>query len=1208
MSPGPDGAKPDDGDDATSSTCDDCLSQLSYGEGGGGHPLPLPVLKYARLAGPIPRSSGGTGPASTVVTASALGRAAVRPPGDAAAAAVDAGGDGVEWSPRGRDQADVVCGSVRHVLALGFGDGTVRLVDPEGGGSVLFGATRDEGGAWRVDPAAGRRRGDGDGDAVAELSFDSSSSWLLAVDRSGRAAVFGPLVWGGQSRMYPAGDGRVGFLGSLGASARDDEPAEGDQSLRPPFALVRPPSSTARFTYGESQASLGSLLGGGSADATPAIRPTCAVLDPSYGRRKERAVAVGFDDGRLVLSRLQIAGGGGVTAGITSLFGGGASSSSGGSVSAKKADSVLYQGTSGADGEGILALTWRGGLLAWADPTGVRLFDVESMSRIAHVDRPAGANGNLYPTVSGLRPSLLFEGCDSLLVGWGDCLMSLGIRDAGPAGEPARDASGNRSKKKKRVECTMAWMLDCVSCGVVPMDRRHVAVLGVVPPSEDAAHDGSEGGGEEKAELENVVELQVINREDGRSVSNDRLPLLRGDDPVRRSASGIEVTDAYSHRLLSTYATARMDDESEWDALDDAERRMAEAELGVSSRRGEVSKLTEPHKRWDLSKDVCSSGQEILEDAINLDGQEGQSDDDSACSDNYVFVLCEPVGDMLEGCTDGGGGTQSCPPPPPPVMTVLSGRDAVSVRTRDADDVVSYARSLGKPALALRAAVARRGEIRRHDLDDLVDDFLMALLRLDDQCEGGDEDAAPRALSLSRLKIAVESLPVLLGADASMWQRWIMALGRVPGGLFTARDKIPVRDPELPAYVFEMALETMLGEVDDARREAAAGEGGPGDNKGDDGDSVAATMDDIFLETLRGWGAMSALRRRLQLHRLGAQNRRWGDGGIPPTAADFVKRAERDLNRRITQTAFGVLGDSSSGGVSSTASAARFRQSPLESRDSLFDVEQLTSRLTARISGEDAALDSDRIVLGLSPAGVDRTASRVTIEAVAELELMRERQDRALGYYLALGSLLCGRGSLEEIEREAVESVNGHDPETSPDGDHDYIAPRTATGRSEGHGYRHVLALIELHRLLPLLLWRNYSFDVDDGAAQQPLVSLVALVGIDAAGRFLADNVCPTPSSSSDDATGLPIESVASQLRSRPRLLYWFLFRVFVDRPEMYVRFPTTAVPPLWVQELHREQFSLFLDYSGGGGREGDGVSSTADERDTPFISFLRVS
>jgi hypothetical protein len=52
-------------------------------------------------------------------------------------------------------------------------------------------------------------------------------------------------------------------------------------------------------------------------------------------------------------------------------------------------------------------------------------------------------------------------------------------------------------------------------------------------------------------------------------------------------------------------------------------------------------------------------------------------------------------------------------------------------------------------------------------------------------------------LSLSRLQIAAQSMPILLGGDPRMWQRWIFMFARVCGGLFTIREKIPVRGKSL---------------------------------------------------------------------------------------------------------------------------------------------------------------------------------------------------------------------------------------------------------------------------------------------------------------------------------------------------------------------------------------------------------------------------
>ena len=62
----------------------------------------------------------------------------------------------------------------------------------------------------------------------------------------------------------------------------------------------------------------------------------------------------------------------------------------------------------------------------------------------------------------------------------------------------------------------------------------------------------------------------------------------------------------------------------------------------------------------------------------------------------------------------------------------------------------------------------------------------------------------------------------------------------------------------------------------------------------------------------------------------------------------------------------------------------------------------------------------------------------------------------------------------------------------------------------------------------------------------------------------------------------------------------------------MYVNFPTTAVPPAAITDLHRIQFSLFVDFheeSGAKERDGNQSPSTSmNDRDTPFMAFLRAA
>lgn len=840
------------------------------------------------------------------------------------------------------------------------------------------------------------------------------------------------------------------------------------------------------------------------------------------------------------------------------------------------------------------------------------------MSRIAHIDRPTGARSMLYPTISDLRPSLVFERSDSLLIAWGDCLIGLLVNNAQSSSTASNDGTPAKVIAKKTVEATMAWEMDCVACGVVPVDERHVAVLGLVP-SPPSSIDSSDPDENTKSKTlnndisvaggDNSLELQIINREDGKSISSDRLPL--SEVPYQSLENGRIITgNAAEFCLLSSFACPRMDGFAEWDALNDVERGEIERELGDV---GPKSKLPDLHLRWNLCNDVCSTGKEIQSEAAIYDDDRSVASDVSICSDNYVFALSEPIGDIFPGSSDLP--TRSSPP----IMTVIYSYDACLVLTRDVDDAISYTRSLGKPALALRQALSLRRDVRRHEVDELIDDFFIALLRFGSR-------GKTRPLSFSRLKIAAESLPILLGGDSRMWQRWIVMFSRIPGGLFVIREKIPVRDPELPACVFEMCLETMLEDV-------ILNNKGKGniisDNEPQRGEDkiVGKKMADLFLETMRSWGTTSTLRTRVRLHRYCGQNHRWGLQWHSSSGASqvdpFIQQAEKDLHRRISQTAFGVLENA----TSPLRNDSSIRQYIDSSQDSLFDVDRLLTRLATRLqlSGTDNSgsyVDNDlssNIFIGNMG---DKPA--IIVEAMAELELMRERFDRALGYYLAIGSRFMNE-SLTPLEETAVQAVNSFVKDSIDSSSRENSQLRLLSneggGGVERNKYCFVLSLIELHQLSHILLKRNYFFSNDkgDSLAESPVVALIALIGLSQAGAFLVDNCSPPEGISVDSdeeaalsGSNLPVDLVAEQLKSRPKLLYWFLFQVFINKADMYVNFPTTAVPPAAIIDLHRIQFSLFVDFSEESrAEERDGNQSlptSMNDRDTPFMAFLRVS
>ena len=411
-----------------------------------------------------------------------------------------------------------------------------------------------------------------------------------------------------------------------------------------------------------------------------------------------------------------------------------------------------------------------------------------------------------------------------------------------------------------------------------------------------------------------------------------------------------------------------------------------------------------------------------------------------------------------------------------------------------------------------------------------------------------------------------------------------------------------VIDPWLPSFVFEMALEKMLQETCTSAKKSADKEKLPSQP------SVSEKMSDLLLETLRAWGPTSSLRRRIQMHRYFVQSHsigsKRGSAVHDATLTTFIVQAERDLRRRITQTAFGVLADVKSSDSETTHPT--LRQHISSSDDSLYNVENMISKFSAKISngGEERSHEVvvDSLTSSVQIGSLDKE-SVIVLELLAELELMRERYDRALGYFLTIGSTFID--DLSMIETAAVESVNTYHRSQGL-----MLSQENASFK-----YGHVLSLIELHQLHHFLLHQNYFFvdNTCDTETCSPIVSLIKLVGLERAGSFLMESCSPPDDASSALGSetvhfaSLPLDLVADQLKSRPKLLYWYLFLLFVQKPEMYVKFATTAVPPVVVTDLHRTQFFLFVDHADiKASNETENAPSLFDvDEETPFMSFL---
>jgi hypothetical protein len=348
--------------------------------------------------------------------------------------------------------------------------------------------------------------------------------------------------------------------------------------------------------------------------------------------------------------------------------------------------------------------------------------------------------------------------------------------------------------RRRTVECTMAWELDCVACGVAPLDANHIVVLGLVPP--ESGEDGVDTHTfADDGHPLNDVELQVVSRSDGSVIYSDLLPLLRPPAPTQpKKKQAKHVPESLSnYALLSSFAVPRMENAVEVLEENVDEDAVDFDPLQVSIFSAPESKKTfrDSHVRWSLEdaayEDVESGGSQ-------KDGEELRSDltsdTDSVDSDDYDFFFRNP-----STFTESNTSKASIPP----VMMISTGVDVVLATVRDVDDAVSYALSSKKAGLALRRALRHLRRLRRYDISDLVNEYFRALLRIpetesesDEQFEGGMQEERPH-LSLRRMKLAAAALPVLLGGRIDLWRLWVSELEKIPGALFVVRSFLPVR-------------------------------------------------------------------------------------------------------------------------------------------------------------------------------------------------------------------------------------------------------------------------------------------------------------------------------------------------------------------------------------------------------------------------------
>lgn len=396
-----------------------------------------------------------------------------------------------------------------------------------------------------------------------------------------------------------------------------------------------------------------------------------------------------------------------------------------------------------------------------------------------------------------------------------------------------------------------------------------------------------------------------------------------------------------------------------------------------------------------------------------------------------------------------------------------------------------------------------------------------------------------------------------------------------------------------------------------------------------DGDDAARPSTDVihlavegFVGALSAWGPTHALREKISFQRyfIEQQKKKIESAGVGSN--DALAKVESALQRRLTQSATSYL-ELPSSNASAPAYTTQFIQTSYDpttngstivdsSSDSLFPIDELASTVSMRLSMFSGSQSKD-----LSEHQIN---SEVALAALAELKIMSTNYKMALRCYLVIASKF-SMNSLDSLEQMAVHYVNDLESEE--------VESRATCP------YDFVIAMVEHHHLHGDLLEPDLlSGESGEEDLAPPLILLIRLLGLELVGDFLVAHCVPPPGrahygstasgASSVDSAGsdisrstrdgdetLPINYVAEQFRSSPPLLHWYLHLIFKRKPEMYVQFPTTAVPPRAVTELHRIHLELYIDLA----QDRDSSLSlrgtevyNQERKTTPLLLFLKAA
>ncbi|KAI9018076.1 hypothetical protein CLU79DRAFT_761600 [Phycomyces nitens] len=239
-------------------------------------------------------------------------------------------------------------------------------------------------------------------------------------------------------------------------------------------------------------------------------------------------------------------------------------------------DSVLH-----ANEGPVYSIQWRGNFIAWANDTGVKMYDTNTHLRITYIDRPPGS-----PRADLYKCRMCWKDDSTLLIAWADTVKVAAIRE-----KPRQ--SQVQGQPTHYVEIISMFQTDYIICGIAPFDDTLLLLAYILDDDIGSINADTQDPESQRKRLAARPELHIIN-EDNEEISADVLALqgyehYQANDYVLEFLRGEDMFYVTGPKDLIAARPRDQDDHIEWlldhqrygEALEAAREAMA---LGGSKR------------------------------------------------------------------------------------------------------------------------------------------------------------------------------------------------------------------------------------------------------------------------------------------------------------------------------------------------------------------------------------------------------------------------------------------------------------------------------------------------------------------------------------------------------------------------------------------------------------------------------------------------